>query len=72
MNPSEKFVTLAAECKLMAKFTHTSEDKAVWRRMAERWIRCADLYDQETSAARYFHLAKRHRTPARDWAHEGI
>jgi hypothetical protein len=72
MNPSEKFVTFAAECTLMAKFTHTPEDKAVWRRMSERWLRCAELYDQETAAAHYAHLAKRHRTLARGWGHEGI
>jgi len=72
MNPSEKFVTFAAECKLMAKFTHTPKDKAIWRQMAERWLRCAELSDQETSAAHYSHLAKRHRTPGRSEAHEGI
>jgi hypothetical protein len=72
MNPSEKFVTFAAECKLMAKFTQTQEDKAVWRRMAERWIRCAELSDREISAAHLAYLAKRHRTPARGLAHEGI
>jgi hypothetical protein len=72
MNPSEKFVTLAAECKLMAKYTHSPKDKAVWRQMSERWLRCAELSDQETSAAHHSHLAKRHRTPTRDWAHEEI
>jgi hypothetical protein len=72
MNPSEKFVTFAAECKLMAKFTHTPEDKAVWRRMAERWLRCAELSERETSAAHHAYLAKRQRTTARGWTHEGI
>jgi hypothetical protein len=68
MNPSEKFVTFAAECKLMAKFTQTPEDEAVWRRMADRWLRCAKLSDREIAAAHHAHLAKRHRTPARGWA----
>jgi hypothetical protein len=72
MNSSEKFVAFAAECKLIAKLTHTPGDKAVWRQMSERWLRCAALSLQETSTARYSHLAKRHRTPARDGAHEGI
>ena len=72
MNPSERFVTFAAECEVMAKWAHTPEDKAVWRQMSERWLRCAELCDQETSAAHCTHLAKRHRAPARDWAHEGI
>ena len=72
MNPSEKFLNCAVECQLVAKWAHTPEDKAVWIQMAERWLRCAELYDHESSAAHYAHLAKRHRAPARDWAHEGI
>ena len=72
MNLSDKFLTFATDCKRMAKFTHTPEDKAVWRQMSERWLRCAELFEQETSAAHHSHSAKRHRTPARGWAHEGI
>jgi hypothetical protein len=72
MNPSEKFVTFAAECKLIAKFTHTPEDKAEWKQMSERWLRCAELSDRETSAAHHAYLAKRHRTPARSWTREGV
>jgi hypothetical protein len=68
MNASEKFVRFAAECERMAKFTHTAENKAAWIRMAERWLRCAELYDRETSAAHHANLAKRHRTPAHSWA----
>ena len=51
MNPSENFVRHAAECELMAKFTHLSENRAVWIRMAERWLRCAELNDRQTLAA---------------------
>jgi hypothetical protein len=64
MNPSESFVRFAAECELMAKSTHISENKIVWIRMAERWRRCAELNDHKTSAAHDANLAKRHRTPA--------
>jgi hypothetical protein len=64
MNPSENFVRFAAECELMAKFTHIAENRAVWIRMAERWLRCAELNDRQTSAAHDANLAKRHRTPA--------
>jgi hypothetical protein len=69
MNPSEKFLRFAAECELMAKFTHSPENKTVWNRMAERWLRCAQLYDRECSAVRSAVSAKRHRTPAHhNWA----
>ena len=64
MSQSEKFVRLAAECGLMAQVTHTPESKIVWIRMAERWLRCAELYDREASPPRRDNLAKRHWTPA--------
>jgi hypothetical protein len=69
MNPSEKFLRFAAECELMAKFTRNPENKTVWTRMAERWLRCAQLYDQEASAARTAMSTKRHRAPTHSWAH---
>jgi hypothetical protein len=31
----------------MAKSTHSRESKSVWMLMAERWLRCAELYDRE-------------------------
>jgi len=64
MAASENFARFAAECELMAKFTHIPENKTVWIRMAERWLRCAELNDRETSAAHHANLAKRHRTLA--------
>jgi hypothetical protein len=60
MNPSEKFVRFAAECELMAKFTHKAESKETWHGMAERWIRCAELFARQSSAAHSASLAKRH------------
>ena len=62
MNMSEDFVRFASECELMAKFTSVPENRTVWIRMAERWLRCAQLNDRQTSAARVANLAKRHRT----------
>jgi hypothetical protein len=64
MGPSERFVKFAAECERMAKFTRTLENRTVWTRMAERWLRCAELYDRQSSAAQHSNLTKRHRTPA--------
>jgi hypothetical protein len=43
MVPREEFIRHAAECESMAKFSHDPENKKIWRRMAERWIRCAEL-----------------------------
>jgi hypothetical protein len=68
MNPSEKFLRFAAECELMAKFTHSPENKAVWTGMAERWLRCAQLYDRESASVRSAVSAKRHRAPVHSWA----
>jgi hypothetical protein len=64
MEPSEKFLRFAAECELMAKFTRSPENKTVWTRMAERWLRCAQLYDRESATARSGGSLRRHRTPA--------
>jgi hypothetical protein len=54
MNPSERF---AAECELMAKYAESQE---TWHGMAERWIRCAELFARQSSAAHSASLAKRH------------
>jgi hypothetical protein len=64
MDPSEKFHKFAAECQRMAKFTHSAENRAVWTRMAERWLLCAQLYDRQSSAVHAAGTSKRHRTPA--------
>ena len=45
MNTSDRFLKFAAECQVMAKFSPSSENKAVWRGLAQRWIRCAELMD---------------------------
>src|SRR5260370_13518636 len=51
MNPPEEFLKHAAECELMAKFARKPEDKDTWRRMAERWLRCAELFTKQSLAA---------------------
>ena len=68
MEPSEKFLRFAAECELMAKFTRSPENKTIWTRMAERWLRCAKLYDRENAIA-HSGSARRHRAPAHSSAH---
>jgi hypothetical protein len=69
MNLAERFVRFAAECERMAKFTHTPENKTEWTRMAERWLRFAELYDRQGPAAHRVSLTRRHRTSAHSWPH---
>jgi hypothetical protein len=66
-DPAEKFLRFAAECELMAKFTRSPENKTVWTRMAERWVRCARLYDRRS--AMHSGSARRHRAPVHSSAH---
>jgi len=51
MSASERFLKFAAECELMAKFTSSLENKVTWHRMAERWVRCAEVYERQDSLA---------------------
>jgi hypothetical protein len=46
---SEDFVRRAAECEYMAKSSRDAENKVVWRNMAERWVRCAELAKQQAA-----------------------
>ena len=69
LDPSEKFMRFAAECELMAKFTRSPENKTVWNRMAERWVRCARLYDKNGSAAQAASAARRQRAGAHTASH---
>jgi hypothetical protein len=67
MDPAEKFLRFAAECELMAKFTRSPENRTVWTRMAERWLRCARLY--ESSIVPPGVSARRRRAPSHSSAH---
>ena len=41
MDPAEEFRRHATECRRMAEQT-ANADRAIWNRMAERWLRCAE------------------------------
>jgi hypothetical protein len=41
MDIVETFHNHAGECRRMARFTHDREAKAVWNRMADRWLMLA-------------------------------
>jgi hypothetical protein len=38
MDVVQEFQKHANECRWMSRFTHDRESKAVWNRMAERWL----------------------------------
>jgi hypothetical protein len=63
MIASEQFLRFAAECESMAKFTRNPENKPIWRRMAERWVRCAELAERHSRPGYGAHAdgRKRHR-----------
>ena len=72
MNCSEKFRRFAAECRAMAEFTRSAENKATWDRLAVRWVRCAEAIDLNSSAAMLDRMARRHRRPVQATAREGV
>lgn len=47
MHTTDRFLKFAAECEVMAKFTRSPENKAVWSGLAQRWVRCAELMDRD-------------------------
>jgi hypothetical protein len=63
MDASEKFLRFAAECESMAKFTRGAESRATWSRLAERWIRCAELVERQSAALQRDKMARRHQQP---------
>jgi len=71
MVPSEEFMRHAAECKRMAEFSRDPESRAVWRRMAERWVRCAELArHQDPPLQRGARKGKAQRISAQAGSHE--
>ena len=46
MSLSEQFLRFAHECESMAKSAVDLENGLVWRRIAERWVRCAGLAER--------------------------
>jgi hypothetical protein len=69
MDVSERFLKFAAECEQMAKFTPSPENELTWHRMAERWIRCAELFEKRDAATQSVGSVKRHRESRHNWAH---
>jgi len=61
MVASEVFIRHAAECEYMAKRSRDPHNREVWRSMAERWIRCAELAQHHSQPSA---KARAHAKPA--------
>jgi hypothetical protein len=68
MNASERFLKFAAECEFMAKFA-PPENETVWRQMAERWLRIADLFQRQNTLTHAGGSMKRYWKPTHSWVH---
>jgi hypothetical protein len=64
MNPSEEFLRHAADCQQMAKFSRDAASKETWNRMAERWLSCAERFNNEIAAAHRQPVKRPHRRSA--------
>lgn len=62
MDATDQFLRFAAECEVMAKFTRSPENKAVWTGLAQRWMRCAQLLEQDHASPHRAARAKRYRS----------
>jgi uncharacterized membrane protein YeaQ/YmgE (transglycosylase-associated protein family) len=69
MSASERLLRFAAECEVMAKFSPSPENKVTWHRMAERWVRCAEVYERQDSSAHAAVRKKGHRKSEDNWVH---
>ena len=49
---ADHFQRFAAECRAMANGTRNPRDKEVWVGLAERWLRCATLMQQDEEGVR--------------------
>jgi hypothetical protein len=52
MHVTDRFQKFAAECELMAKSACSRENRAVWNGLAQRWLRCVELLEQQESNLR--------------------
>ncbi len=63
-NPTDEFLRYAADCERMAKVTRDPASKATWKRMAERWLQCAERSKRPSVAPEYQIPAKPERKRA--------
>ena len=69
MHTTDRFLRFAAECEVMAKFTRSPENKAVWNGLAQRWLRCAELMDKKHPDTPHPSATRRKRTFLQNISH---
>jgi hypothetical protein len=52
MESPQEFRNYATSCQSMARISNDPDSKAVWVRMAERWILCAKLAEEQERCIR--------------------
>jgi len=52
INPAEEFRRHAEQCRRMARETRNLESKRTWNRLADRWVRCAELQEAQSAPQR--------------------
>jgi hypothetical protein len=66
---SDDFLRHAAECEYMSKFSRDVQNKVMWRGMADRWVRCAELAKQQSDLIRNSPKARQYRRNSPNLAH---
>jgi hypothetical protein len=51
MGHSEAFRKHAEECRQMARVAPNADARATWQRLADRWLRCAELEQEAVALA---------------------
>jgi hypothetical protein len=72
MNASAQFRQYAGDCETMSKVSRDPETKAVWKRMAERWLLCAKYAEHEDEYQRRQLEEKRSKPHRNPHAWEGM
>jgi hypothetical protein len=58
MNPAAEFRRHAKECLKTGKSSASREESISWKRMADRWLRCAEQAEKEDAAAQMMAAAR--------------
>jgi hypothetical protein len=64
MNQVQEFLNRANECQQVARSKRDAEAKATWKRLAERWVRCADIARDHEKRAYLARYRRRNNDPA--------
>ena len=60
-NPADEFRRYAIECRRMARATPDMESRSTWNRLADRWVRCAELEEARPAPQPRVSLYRRER-----------